>query len=201
MTKKNGRSLCVIAAESHGLRGQSLFQIGDLLSEAKDSCEFGEWREWLEDEFEWSHDTADRYIAVAKLGVKCRKLRQLKLPKTTLYRLAELPDEEQPAIIAELAKRAGKHLSAKAAEDVITLARLRNQHGDLPDATLLALDAFDCRPTSVWHDKAIAELKRKKPTTEEEATVSLSAFSVHMWPSYSRRTENCPTSQPMRSNY
>jgi DUF3102 family protein len=167
---KNRRSLDSIAGDIHKLQRSNVFAVGDLLLEAKDGCDHGEWGLWLQIEFDWSADTAERYMKVARLGTKFRNLRNLRLAKTTLYSLAEEDDEELlAAIIDALGKCATEaQLKAADADEVILRVQLRHQHGDLPDATLLALDR-DIPPRAAWRDTAIAALKSEKPTTSEAA--------------------------------
>jgi hypothetical protein len=168
----NRRSLDEIASEIHKRQRDDVFAVGDLLLEAKDGCEHGEFLEWLYEEFEYSEDSAERYMKVARLGTKFRSLRNLKLPKVTLYVLADLDKKEPdalPAIIKALEKEATKkRLKPAEAEDVIELARLRNQHGDLPDATLVAL-GWDVPSGAEWRDKVVEALKAKKPDTPQAA--------------------------------
>jgi hypothetical protein len=159
----NRRSLEVIADEIHKHKRVDMFVVGDLLLEARDGCEHGEWYDWLYDNFEWSEDTADHYMNVARLVARFPKFRDLKLAKTTFYSL-DPDDEDLPAIYEALVKRGAlkRQLKPAVAEEVIDLVRLRRKHGDFPDATLLALD----RGYGVNDDKIIAALKKKKPTTE-----------------------------------
>jgi Protein of unknown function (DUF3102) len=117
MKRKNVRSLDTIAVNIHQLARGNIIDIGDLLLEAKSQCEHGDWLNWLRGEFDWSVDTAERYMRVAALNAKFRSLRNLKLAVTTLYELADHEEAEQgipedrlnlPAIIDELAKHASK---------------------------------------------------------------------------------------------
>ena len=83
MTKKNTRSLEKIADDIHKIERTNVFDVGDLLIEAKAQCEHGDWIPWLDAEFDWSVDTAENYMRVAELGAKFRNLRNLKLGRTT----------------------------------------------------------------------------------------------------------------------
>ena len=103
----NQKSLDAIADDIHKLERGNIVDIGGLLIEAKGQCEHGQWLDWLSTEFEWSWDTADRYMKVKKLGDRFRSVRNLSLPATVLYQLAaRLDDPSLPIIIEELAKRA-----------------------------------------------------------------------------------------------
>jgi hypothetical protein len=162
----NRRPLDEIAADIDALDRKNVFDKGELFLEAKDTHP-GEFLYWLE-ERDYSADTAERCMGVAKLGTRFRNLRNLKLGKTTLYALTDEDEEKMAAIIEALAKVATKqHLKPADAEKVIQVAKLRIQFGNYPDATLLALDDVPSR--AEWHDKAAKALKAKQPTTEEEA--------------------------------
>jgi DUF3102 family protein len=131
---KNRRSLGAIAADIHNLQRKNVFAIGKLLLEAKEACDHGEWMPWLYDEFAWSEDSAQRFIGIARLGLKFRKLRNLKLAKTTLYNLADLAkaanETELAAIVPALAKHATrKHLKPADAAKIIELVQLRQRFG------------------------------------------------------------------------
>jgi Protein of unknown function (DUF3102) len=93
----NARSLNVIAGEINRIDRARIFNIGDLFLEARDACEHGEWGQWLNNEFAWSQDTAERYMAVARLAAKFRKLRNLKLAKTMLCYLADELEADLPS--------------------------------------------------------------------------------------------------------
>ena len=86
MTKRKNRTLGTIADDIHTLARTNIFDVGDLLLEAKEQCEHGDWLNWLHDEFGWSWDTAERRMRVAELGAKFSNLRNLKLAATTLLR-------------------------------------------------------------------------------------------------------------------
>jgi len=176
------RTLDVIAGEIHALERRSAFDYGKLLIEAKEACEHGTWLRWLDEEFDWSPDTADNYTAAARLEAKFRTVRNLKVPMRVIYDLAgDLDDRDLPAIIealTTLSKSApkGKTVSVAAAENVIDLARLRARHGDYPEATLDALDALDLIPEDEWAKLAAEKLKELRPTTDEEAYRIIAEF-------------------------
>jgi hypothetical protein len=161
--RRNRRSLEVIANEIHKHERVDMFVVGDLLLEAREGCEHGEWNPWLYENFEWSEVTAAHYMNAARVVAQIQKFKDLKLAKTTFYLLD--PNDEALLEICEALVRRGalkKQLKPAVAEEVIDLVRLRRKHGDFPDATLLALD----RGYGVNDDKIIAALKKKKPTTE-----------------------------------
>jgi Protein of unknown function (DUF3102) len=178
MKRKNVRSLDTIAVNIHQLARGNIIDIGDLLLEAKSQCEHGDWLNWLRGEFDWSVDTAERYMRVAALNAKFRSLRNLKLAVTTLYELADHEEAEQgipedrlnlPAIIDELAKHASKtRLSPRDARRVIKIGIGRRQYGDHPDATLVQLAELNGWGQA-WHEKAVAALLEREPDTDESA--------------------------------
>jgi hypothetical protein len=80
---------------------RDVIEIGQRLVQCKEIAGHGGWLPWLEREFEWSEDTAERYMAVAKLGEKFRTVRNLDVPLKGLYLLAapSTPEEAREAVI------------------------------------------------------------------------------------------------------
>jgi hypothetical protein len=110
-------------------------------------------------------------MRVAKLGARFRNLRNLKLGATTLYWLAGHVDEQDLlAVINELAKHAeAKRLPPREAEHVIQIGLGRRRFGDeVPDAALAQLAPLD--GSRGWHKKAIAELRKHRPSDDEAAS-------------------------------
>jgi hypothetical protein len=179
MKRKNTRSLDLIADAIHKLDRANIIDKGDLLLEAKAQCEPGQWLNWLETECEYSEDSAERYMKVAKLASRFRNLRNLRLGKTTLYALADHQNEEDlPAIVKELAKYATKkRLTPRDAERVIQIGIGRRRFGDHPDATLMQLVGLDVYSDEPWHEKAVAALRKRQPSTEEAANEITDEFA------------------------
>jgi hypothetical protein len=185
------RSLDDIATDLHRLDRQNMFEIGRLLAEARDACEYGTWKEWLEDEengFRWSYRTALNYIAAHELASKYETVSHLRVPARTIYELAEraeidgeevgkeiaevkgVNDPAMPAIIAALAKAGNrKKLKYTEARLVIHFALLRHQGGEYPDATLSALDGLPEPKDAEWAQGAVDALKRERPTDDDAA--------------------------------
>jgi DUF3102 family protein len=66
----------------------NIFKIGRHLIDAKVICGHGKWSAWLRNEFDWSADTAERYMQVTEM-IEIRKLRNLPdLPVSSVYLLA-----------------------------------------------------------------------------------------------------------------
>jgi len=172
MTKRKNRSIYTIADDIHKLARTNIFEIGDLLIEAKAMVEHGEWLEWLDEQFEWSDTTATRYMRVAELSAKFPNLKNLKLTKTTLYELADHNEEEElPAIIAELAKHSTlAQLRPRDGQRYIKIGIGRHRFGDRPAATLVYLvELNDDVLNEDWHPKAVAALQQQNPDTDEGA--------------------------------
>jgi hypothetical protein len=165
MTRSNSkRTINVIVADFHAADRANLFAQGDLLIEAREVAEHGNWATLLREEFNISADTAERLMAVAELPASLRKL---PLARSTFYTLTSLyteGDETWDAIVEALEKatKGKKKLSIADAENEIELAGLRIRFGDYPDATLLALESAGGEGSELFE-----AFKKKKPTTKE----------------------------------
>jgi hypothetical protein len=82
---------------------ENVVDIGRHLVEAKRLCGHGNWLPWLEREFGWSEDTAERYMKLA--DDRFRKLRNLSLPVSCLYLLTApgTPPEVRQSVIKRAA--------------------------------------------------------------------------------------------------
>jgi Protein of unknown function (DUF3102) len=163
-----GRTLDAIADEIHRCRSASTFDIGKLLIEADKVCEHGEWGDWLKREFQWSHDTARNYMNAQRLAEKYENIRNLRVPITVIYDLANDVNEHTPEVVDALVRATadGSRLSLNAAGDVVRTTYQRIEYGDYPEAALAAMAGVDGEP---WGDAAIAAIKAARPTTEAEA--------------------------------
>jgi Protein of unknown function (DUF3102) len=180
MTKRKNRSLEIIADDIHRLERTSIFDIGDLLIEAKEQCKHGQWLEWLDNEFDYAVSTAERYMNATRLRAKFPTVRNLKLAASTIYRLADCANADYlPPVIQELAKHATvKRLTHADAERVIDVGVGRHRHGNYPDATLVRLASFS--DEKGWHADAIAALKNRRPITDQDADAIVDAVrSAH----------------------
>jgi hypothetical protein len=185
---KNTRPLSAIGAEINALDRGTMFDRGRLLLEARESCEHGDYMDWLE-ENGWSHTSATRYIAAYDLSTKIPTVVNLKVPARTIYMLAEeyLEDPNLPTIVAALAK-AGKSvkksITVADADEVIELTTLRIKWGDFPPATLYALGRFSpgsFYEKAAWAEKAVTALKEKRPTDDAEARrIVQSRYRAHV---------------------
>jgi hypothetical protein len=96
-------------------------------TEAKAEVGHGEWLPWLKDEFDWSRQTADRYMAVAIAfqSAHAERFDGLTIDATALYALAA-PDVPQGAR-DEAIKRAetGERITREAAQEMVTEAQKR----------------------------------------------------------------------------
>jgi hypothetical protein len=78
----------------------NIIKRGELLQEAKDQLEHGQWLPWLEENFEMDERTAQRAVAVAKFASKYDSLSDLHLTKSALY---ELSSGDYPAKVIKAA--------------------------------------------------------------------------------------------------
>lgn len=89
------------------LARKSVFEIGKHLVEARDKCPHGKWLPWLQDEFGWSHTTADKYMAIyaaMKDGQIAPKLQfGLSISSLALLAAPSTPEEARTEV-AEQAK-------------------------------------------------------------------------------------------------
>jgi hypothetical protein len=102
-----------------------LIEIGRILVDTRDNrCKHGEWLVWLEQEFNWSRQTADNYIhmyesfgqianRVSNLAIDCRSLYLLAAPSTPEAARDEVIERSEagefmtPAQIKEISRRPG----------------------------------------------------------------------------------------------
>ena len=61
---------------------------GEFLQQAKDQIEQGDWATWLETNFNWDEEMAQRAISVAKFASRYDTVSALNLTKGALYGLA-----------------------------------------------------------------------------------------------------------------
>jgi hypothetical protein len=168
------RNIAEVEADWHVLDWKDFFARGALLIEAHELCEHGEWGPWLRAR-KWNEEKARRAMNVSRLADKFHKLRNLPLPLTVLYDLAdtyvtnEKPDPELPSIVealAEATKDRRKRISVDEANAVIDLARQRFEYGDYPE---VMLNAMDRTGKAQWAKAAIEAIKTARPTTKAEA--------------------------------
>jgi hypothetical protein len=82
-----------------------VIEIGRLLLECKERCGHGNWLPWLEAEFGWSEDTAERFIRLNKLAGQIPQIAEYDIPVSGLYLLAAPSTPE--AARDEVVERAG----------------------------------------------------------------------------------------------
>src|SRR6516225_5407498 len=68
---------------------ENVIEIGRRLAECKRIVGYGYWLSWLESEFAWSVDTAEKFIQLAALSDEIPKLSEFKIPLSGLYLLAK----------------------------------------------------------------------------------------------------------------
>jgi hypothetical protein len=103
---------------------QGIILIGQWLSEVKERLGHGGWMRWLNAEFGWSWDTADRFIRVYE-NLKIRNLRNLEIDISALY-LITAPKTPEP-VRQEVIERAqsGEPMTRAKAVEVLEQYRQR----------------------------------------------------------------------------
>jgi hypothetical protein len=172
------RSLEEIAADIHKVDIRSragVFERGRYLIEARDGPlgEERKWKNWVQEEFEYSYSTALNYIKAAELEAKVQRVVLLKIPDRILYLLAtDYADDPNRDTIIDALDQAGKSkkksLTGAVCDDIIYYAPLRLKYPGLPDAALVALNE-SIPEDAPWKEKAIEAFKKQRPTTEEKA--------------------------------
>ena len=117
-----------------------MIEIGVWLAEVKASLGHGRFGPWLEAEFEWSQDTAERLMQVGKAMSKFRTVRNLDIAPTGLYALAEKSTPAPAREEAVALSNAGEHVTTAQAREIIAKHK---QSADAADAADAAEDEED----------------------------------------------------------
>jgi hypothetical protein len=112
--KAAARSLATIVGEIRKtLRNDigNIIKRGELLQEAKDQLEHGQWLPWLEENFSMEERTAQRAMAAAKFAAKYDNVTDLRLTKSALYELStgDYPPKVIKAVLKEAASKQVNH--------------------------------------------------------------------------------------------
>ena len=85
----------------------NIIRRGELLQQAKDHIENGGWLTWLETNFNWDEQMAQRAMSVAKFAARHDAALALNLTKGVLYGLAAggFPDRVVKAVLREATSR------------------------------------------------------------------------------------------------
>jgi hypothetical protein len=151
---------------------ENIIDIGHHLAEAREQCRSDgvSWLKWLEAEFDWSDETARRFIQVFELSRDDRfhTLVELNLPLGVLYRLAASKAEAARAELADHLE-AGEEVTRTAVEAAITRATT-NTAGDVvltPAPASMAVTT--AAPTSMLADAEDEEESIKQRRREHSA--------------------------------
>jgi hypothetical protein len=120
------RDLASEIRELTKLTAQSILTIGARLTEAKKILGHGRFLEWIDSQFGWSQDTAERFMRVhAVVGprieaIEFRKVRNLEIDASALYLIARRSTPEP--VIQEVLDRAkqGEHISHSFVRGLVT---------------------------------------------------------------------------------
>jgi hypothetical protein len=134
-----------------------VLEIARRLKDAKRLAGHGGWLPWLDREFGWSEDTAERFMSLNRLQGQIPQIAEYDLPVSGLYMLAapNTPDEARDAVI-ERAQN-GEALSLKDVQRMIQEARDKDAEQREKQREV---DAASVR-------KTIAELKAEAARREE----------------------------------
>ena len=96
-----------------------VIEIGRLLADCRERCGHGHWGAWLESEFGWSADTAERFIRLNKLADQIPQIAEYDIPVSGLYLLAAPATPESAR--AEVVERAesGERLKHAEVQEII----------------------------------------------------------------------------------
>jgi DUF3102 family protein len=104
-----------------------VIEIGARVSECKRICGHGNWLPWLEREFGWSADTAERFIQVHALSDQIPQIAEFELPVSALYLLAT-PSRTETARTEIIERaRSGELIPLAAVKRTIETAKGRQQ--------------------------------------------------------------------------
>lgn len=97
---------------------ESIFEIGQRLIVVKERLGHGRFGSWLETEFEWSQDTANNFINVAKKFGKFPNFSEFDMAASALYMLAapSTPEAARSEAISRAAR--GESISFKTAKNI-----------------------------------------------------------------------------------
>jgi len=104
-----------------------VIEIGRRLTEAKKIAGPGNWLPWLDREFGWSEDTAERFIRLAALANEIPQVAEYDIPISGLYLLAapSTPEQAREQIIARAEN--GEAISVGTVKQ--TIAKTRGKDG------------------------------------------------------------------------
>jgi hypothetical protein len=154
-------SLAVIEAglaKALKAHNRSIEECGRWLIEAQEKKkEQGRWLEWLDEHFDYSVDTAMRWIAVCRLLERFRKLRNLKMKKNALYYLADHIDEVDESTVTAI--------------EILVASRTKDQWVTHKDVLSIWADEQEARMAKEEAERfgvTVAEIKRKWAKQEQE---------------------------------
>jgi hypothetical protein len=167
MSKKIDRDLQVIAKELHAAvkrETTDIIAIGDLLIEANEQLDHGEWLPWLEENFGSSISTASNYMKAARFAAIFPTVVNLKLRPTALYQLGDdfdlepdLRDFDRKTINAILREAQTKWVNADRVREIAEALKPK------PEPALEELEAARAAATAAEQDEIHAILDGPPP--------------------------------------
>jgi hypothetical protein len=170
MTRRpsSNRSLAQIAQaikalEKRGIR--DIVEIGKLLHEAEQKCEYGDYMKWIEENFDFSHDTSRNYRAAFQLArnPNCSDFARWNISVAGFYLIAATMDKGDvraaKAVIREARKR---RVSSREASKIIYEHHLRRRSGNPYSPPVVSPSAHSHPPAATRYNVVVDH--RKAPT-------------------------------------
>lgn len=142
------RSLEVIEAEINFYKQQTatgIIEIGKRLIEAKEQLQHGKWGKWLEEKVDFSHNTANKFMRVAKEFSNCESVKNLGTRK--LFLLLDLPAKKREEFIEQnnLEKMTTRLLEEK-------IGKFKNKPLEIDEMKITDIEVEKLKPFSL-HSK------------------------------------------------
>jgi Protein of unknown function (DUF3102) len=139
-----------------------VIEIGRRLVECKRICGHGNWLPWLDREFGWSADTAERFIQISALANEIPQVAEFAIPISGLYLLAapSTPTEARDAIIERA--QAGKPVPVAEVKCVIDTTKGRKRSAKKPTKkSVRKPEPVDAAPVTSPKKRSMAQAIRE----------------------------------------
>jgi hypothetical protein len=151
----------------HGKRAVAeIIAIGQLLEKVKTKLGHGHFLAWLEQEFGWSADTAERMISLAAMQKQIPQIAELAIPISGFYALAKSSTPKEA--VEQIIERAetGEKLSVKNVQEAIANAKAGETSNDIGAAESAEerKQAYAAEETELGEE----EISGEEEDTEEE---------------------------------
>jgi hypothetical protein len=168
---------------------QEIIEIGQKLNEVKAQLGHGHFRNWLKAEFDWSIQTANRFMQVAE-KFKCRNLTHLDIAPSALYLLASPSTPEEARTEALQRAINGENITYTKAKTIVWEHKNATYPKDSKDKLTVTtfdrneeqLDNIKLKPASIGNQTATAdtsEIERKIKQLPPEQLAQLALAIIH----------------------